>query len=97
MSLFDTAKNYTQAEVARIMFGWTAGTFSQRKARMMREEGFPKPVSKFGRPRWAGARLNAWHDRDATLQGPITLSANVESIGDYLKTSGAAIAKGNRA
>lgn len=56
---------YTATEVAQLVFRHPDSRwFLERRQRMMKEEGFPRPISKIGRPKWYGADLVAWMARD---------------------------------
>lgn len=93
----DPDARYTAADVARIVFGWSADTFRRRRARLTREEGFPRPISKIGRPRWNGWRLIEWEarDQDAPRQAK-ALPPDVADFSTVLAERSAAIAASGR-
>lgn len=53
---------YWANDVARLLFGRTIYWFYAHRG-ALEEEGFPRPISKIGRPRWSGHALIAWRDR----------------------------------
>lgn len=59
----DPLKNYDSAGVARELFDNDV-TWLYRNKKKLKAEGFPKPISSVGHPRWSGAKLIAWRDRD---------------------------------
>lgn len=54
---------YVGAEVAELVFRHPPDWFYRRRLKLIAEEGFPRPISKFGQPRWSGAALIAWMSR----------------------------------
>jgi hypothetical protein len=58
----DAHSFYGIPEIARIVFGHRARWFYENRARL-EAEGFPRPISCVGRPRWSGADLIAWAAR----------------------------------
>ncbi len=72
MIVLDPAKRYRCSEVA----AWlehTPSWFSRNRAELERVDNFPRPISRVGKPRWLGADLIAWEQRDKhapTITGP---------------------------
>jgi len=63
MIVLDPAKRYRCSEVA----AWlehTPSWFSRNRAELERVDNFPRPISRVGKPRWLGADLIAWEQRD---------------------------------
>jgi hypothetical protein len=58
----DPNATYEAAEVALIVFHVGVRTFRRRLARL-RGEGFPGPISHWGRQVWSGQALIAWQNR----------------------------------
>ncbi len=58
----DPNATYDAAQVARLLFHVTLRTLRRRRQRLSRE-GFPKPISRWGKKVWSGAALLAWRDR----------------------------------
>lgn len=54
---------YWAKDVARVLFGRTLGWFYLHRKALEEQDGFPRPISKIGRPRWSGWTLIAWRDR----------------------------------
>lgn len=70
----DPNRNYHAEDVARLVFaGLAVDRFYRRWRTLVRKEGFPPPISKYGRPVWNGARLKAWQERD---QAPVPRPAD---------------------
>jgi hypothetical protein len=62
----EDGKTYSSADVARIVFhrtGRQIDWFYTNKDRLIREEDFPRPITRFGWPKWSGRDLLAWMDR----------------------------------
>jgi hypothetical protein len=51
---------YTMRDVAQLVFAHSYRWFYENHERLARDEGFPRPISKFGFPRWNGTDLIAW-------------------------------------
>jgi len=66
----DKDGRYWAADVARILFGRTVKWFRLHRARLERDENFPQPISKIGRPRWSGETLLAWQNRSPETGNP---------------------------
>lgn len=57
----DPNRFYTAAEVAVLLFGRSAAWFYGRTRReLMKSDGFPRPLSSVGHPRWLGSDLLDW-------------------------------------
>lgn len=65
---------YWAEDVARIVFGRSARWFSRQRDKL-HAEGFPKPISEIGRPRWSGATLTAWRSGANAGYPPAPLAA----------------------
>lgn len=52
--------HYTASQVAHLVFDHDVRWFQRNRAKLERVEGFPKPISCIGRPRWLGQRLREW-------------------------------------
>lgn len=59
----EPGKTYPSATVARIVFGRSVDWFYAHKKTLMRRQGFPRPISPYGWPRWNGQDLLAWMAR----------------------------------
>ncbi len=68
--------HYTASEVARIVFDHDVRWFQRNRSRLERLEGFPKPISAIGRPRWLGAKLTEWLMRPIA-PAPVKTGGNV--------------------
>lgn len=72
---------YSSEEVAREVFGITARTFYLRRRTLVQRDGFPRPISPHGHPRWLGQALIDWaasHCSTETISGRAHLAgANV--------------------
>lgn len=65
----DPGLTYEAAEVARLLFHTSLRSF-RRNRRKREREGFPRPISRYGKKVWSGAVLIAWRDRqDAAVTG----------------------------
>lgn len=62
VELVDAAR-YSAADVARVVLGKSQRWFSEHRAALERD-GFPRPISRVGRPAWWGKDLRAWLERD---------------------------------
>jgi hypothetical protein len=69
---------YTADEVARIVFRQYRQWFYRHRVALMREENFPRPISKYGLPRWRGYDLIQWLARDKTTNQAV--GTNFENI-----------------
>lgn len=74
--MIDPNTAYSASEVAEQMFGRSADWFYRARPRLY-AEGFPRPMSGIGRPRWWGAALIAWADRSEIAH------AKGENVVDY--------------
>lgn len=64
--------SYAAHQVAEHVFGKCVEWFYRHRIRLLREDGFPTPISKFGQPRWSGAALLTWMQRPPVAdQGPL--------------------------
>lgn len=62
---------YTAPDVAWYLFGKRPSWFYGHVRReLMRRDGFPKPISSIGRPRWLGQDLLDWAMRKKSGEGP---------------------------
>lgn len=94
---------YSMADVARIVFHRTVKWFYQHHDRLRREDGFPQPISPIGQPRWSGAKLLAWCNRDHTQRpvsagppAPGLADLNVINLEDELRARGRDLARPRR-
>lgn len=51
---------YTARQVALLVFKKSYVWFSRHHSRLRNRDGFPKPISPIGHPRWSGAALLLW-------------------------------------
>ena len=61
---------YNATEIAEVVFRHGVDWFYENRARLHAEEGFPRPVSKFGQPRWYGEDVIAWQRREKRAEMP---------------------------
>ncbi len=59
----DPNRPYTSAQVATLVFGRSVAWFYSYRSKDAAREGFPRPISNRGWPRWAGCDLLAWITR----------------------------------
>lgn len=69
----DPHATYEAAEVALIVFHIGARTFRRRLARL-RGEGFPGPISQWGRQVWSGQALIDWQVRPRSACNVLPIS-----------------------
>jgi hypothetical protein len=74
----DAAATYEAEEVALILFHIRPRTLARRMAKL-RSEGFPCPISRWGKKIWSGQALLDWQNRP---QKPAAQGAVVRFIGD---------------
>lgn len=72
----DPAATYEAAEVALIVFHIGVRTFRRRLARL-RGEGFPGPISQWGRRVWSGQALLDWQLRDQSPSNVLPISQHL--------------------
>lgn len=82
MKAIDPNETYDAAQVAALIFHTSLRSFMRHYKQRLRE-GFPAPISKYGRRQWAGANLIAWRDR----QMPVC-RIEIGKGGDVLDISG---------
>lgn len=68
MDTLSADRLYWAKDVAELLFARHIDWFYQHRAKLEAEEGFPRPISCIGRPRWAGRALIAWRDRPCPVQ-----------------------------
>jgi hypothetical protein len=96
MLTLDPDARYSSADVAHWL-GHRVEWFYANRAQLERDEGFPGPISRIGRPRWLGARLLEWERR---RENPPPQTATGPVIVDYsglLRERAAKVAGGKRA
>jgi len=94
----EEGETYSSADVARIVFhkeGRNIEWFYANKDRLMAKEGFPKPISRFGWPKWNGADLLAWLGRDKSLSARAASGRNVVDFSEVLRQRTRQLASGH--
>ena len=78
----DPNARYSRRAVAVHFFGRSPRWLADRLEKLMRDEGFPRPISCIGRPLWSGADLLAWQNRrkEAPRFDRQNAAPNVEDI-----------------
>lgn len=84
----DPDATYEAAEVALIVFHIGVRTFRRRLARL-RGEGFPGPISQWGRQVWSGQALLAWQNRDRSPGNVLPISSFLAQRARLAARSGA--------
>jgi hypothetical protein len=87
-------RNYTAAEVAR-MLRLAPETFRDHRKKMIRDEGFPRPISNTYYAPWYGQDLIDWLRRDKTPE-LTAMPGNVTDITSRLAARARAIAGAKR-
>lgn len=82
---------YTAREVALLVLRHRLRWFYVNRARL-EAEGFPRPISSVGRPRWSGADLIAWEQRPKIRKG-VALPAGVVDLRVVMAARAEAVAR----
>jgi hypothetical protein len=61
--MIEPGRTYGSTQVAGLVFGRSVEWFYANRARLHAREGFPRPVSRYGWPRWSGQDLLTWMNR----------------------------------
>lgn len=89
----EPGKTYGSAAVARIVFGRSVAWFYAARARETREQGFPRPISPHGQPKWAGADLLAWMARPKASEVQAAAPGKIVDFSSRLRERSLALAR----
>jgi hypothetical protein len=89
-------KTYGSAAVARIVFGRSVEWFYANKDREQREQGFPRPISPNGWPKWSGADLLAWLARPKASDAQAAAPGKVVDFASRLRERSQTLAQAAR-
>ena len=95
MIVLDPRGRYGCAEVAAWL-GHTPSWFSRHRAELEKVDGFPRPITRIGRPRWLGADLIAWEQRDKHAPEIAGASPPVFDLSPILRARALLVAGGKR-
>lgn len=90
---------YTMHDVAALVFRHSYRWFFENRQRLTNDEGFPRPISKFGFPRWNGSDLLEWMARPKAAPEPLTHAprpGNIHQLSALLKDRSAALLAGKK-
>lgn len=95
MITLDPLGIYDSDQTARLALGHDV-VWLYRHRRTLHAQGFPHPVSPTGHPRWCGADLIAWIQRDKRARAPFP-DTNVVDYSALLQARADALASGTGA